>query len=83
MKDFKFFKENDTKLYWGDNSLLAIQPQITYDNVEFCFQFGENEPVPFMTGSEFCHITLNNTSEGNMIFTDNNNTFKLFARERI
>jgi hypothetical protein len=82
MKDFKFFKENDTQLFVR-NDLFTIQPQIRYDNVEFCFQFGENEPVAFATGPNGCNITLNNTSDAVIQFTDNNNTFKLFARERI
>jgi len=80
--DFKFFKKNNSK-FMTPNQYLGIQPQITYDNVEFCFQFGENEPVAFATGPNGCIITLNNTSESNITFTDNDgNTFKLFARER-
>ena len=90
MKDFKFFNKNDNNfLPVGQflqlqplGQILRLQPQVRYEDVEFCFQFGEDEPVPFMSGSEFCQITLDNTSEGNMTFTDNGNTFKLFARER-
>lgn len=52
-------------------------------NVEFCFQFDNNEPVVFATGPNECHIRLNPQSDTNMTFTDgNNNSFKLFARER-
>ena len=82
--DFKFFRDNNEVLNFPliGNRLLTVQPQIRYEDVEFCFQFGEDEPVPFMSGSEFCQITLDNTSEGNMTFTNNGNTFKLFARER-
>lgn len=90
MKDFKFFNKNDNNfLPVGQflrlqplGQILRLQPQVRYEDVEFCFQFGEDEPVPFMSGSEFCQITLDNTSEGNMTFTNNGNTFKLFARER-
>jgi hypothetical protein len=92
MRDFKFFNKNDNNFspvgqflrLQPLGQILRPQPQVRYEDVEFCFQFGENEPVPFMSGSEFCQITLDNTSEGNMTFTDNSgDTFKLFARERI
>lgn len=91
MRDFKFFNKNDNNLLPVGQFLqlqplgqiLRLQPQVRYEDVEFCFQFGEDEPVPFMSGSEFCQITLDNTSESNMTFTNNGNTFKLFARERI
>jgi len=81
MRDFKFFKGNVDN-FLLINELIMARPQVSYENVEFCFQFGEDEPVPFMAGSEFCRITLDNTPEGYMEFTDNGNTFKLFARER-
>lgn len=98
MREFKFFnKSDDNFLSVGPvGQFLRLQPlgqilrpqsqvryeQVRYEDVEFCFQFGEDEPVPFMSGSEFCQITLDNTSEGSMTFTDNGNTFKIFARER-
>ena len=88
MRGFKFFKDNENNFLPVGQFLRRqpigqiLRPQVRYENVEFCFQFGEDEPVPFMTGSEFCQITLDNSSEGNMTFTDNGNTFKLFARER-
>ena len=82
MRDFKFFKDNDTKLYWGNDSFLSIQPQITYDNVEFCFQFDDEEPTVFAHGTEEMSIRIQPTSGGNIIFTANDKRFTIFARER-
>ena len=73
-----------------EDFFIALEPtqqlvltRFMSDNVEFCFQFDNNEPVVFATGPNECHIRLNPQSDTNMIFTDiNNNTFKLFARER-
>ena len=80
MKDFKFFKDNDTQLcYW--NGLLA-QPQITYDNVEFCFQFDDEEPTVFAHGTEEISIKIQPTNGGNITFTANDKQFTIFARER-
>jgi hypothetical protein len=73
---FKFFKGDETPtLYFRPHT---FEPQ----NVEFCFQFGDNEPVVFATGPNECSIRLSPTSDTNMIFNDNGNVFKLFARER-
>ena len=82
--NFKFFQTE------SKNDFIYLEPiqQLTLtrfqpDNVEFCFQFGDDEPVVFASGPNSCTITLNATSDGNMSFTDNNgNVFKLFARER-
>jgi len=96
--DFKFFEERKTTAiinlndYWetttsytlGDTSpsnILYIQPQ-RYTNVEFCFQFGDNEPVVFATGPNECQIRLSPQTDANMTFTDNDREFKLFARQR-
>jgi hypothetical protein len=51
------------------------------ENVEFCFQFGDDEPVVFATGPNTCTINLSPQRDGNMRFTDNDKVFKLFARE--
>jgi hypothetical protein len=80
MRDFKFFKENDTQLcYWND---LLAQPQIRYDNVEFCFQFDDDEPTVFARGTEEISIKIQPTSDGNITFTTNDKQFTIFARER-
>jgi hypothetical protein len=84
MRDFKFFKDNDTQLGFPilANGFLTIQPQIRFDDVEFCFQFNDDEPVVFASGTNECNITINPTTQGNITFNDNNNAFKIFARER-
>jgi hypothetical protein len=76
--DFKFFKGDETP------TLLFLQPYPTFiqDNVEFCFQFGDEEPVVFATGPNDCNIRLSPTSNAEMTFNDNGKVFKLFARER-
>ena len=51
-------------------------------NVEFCFQFDEENPVVFGSGPNECTIRLSPTEDGYMTFTDNDRRFKLFARER-
>ena len=76
MMNFKFFKGNET------STLFLTPHRFQPENVEFCFQFGDNNPIVFASGPNECHITLNPTQNGSMIFTDNNNnSFKLFARE--
>jgi hypothetical protein len=50
-------------------------------NVEFCFQFGDNEPVVFAHGPNECSIRLSPTINSEMTFNDNGRVFKLFARE--
>jgi hypothetical protein len=77
--NFKFFQTKDLE----HNNFILIQPAIfTPSNVEFCFQFGDEEPVVFATGPNECSIRLSPTSDTNMIFNDNGRVFKLFARER-
>ena len=75
--NFKFFKGKETQR-------LYIQPNPTFipENVEFCFQFGNEEPVVFATGPNECSIRLSPTTNANMTFNDNDRVFKLFARER-
>jgi hypothetical protein len=80
--NFKFF--NDDKEY----SFLRLEPmqQLTLtrfnpENVEFCFQFGDNEPIVFATGPNECSIRLTPQANSNITFTDNDKVFKLFARE--
>ena len=59
-------------------SLTRYNPQ----NVEFCFQFGDDEPMVFANGPNECSINISPTNNGNVTFTQNSNVFKLFARER-
>jgi len=75
--NFKFFKGDETPS-------LYFQPSIRFEpsNVDFCFQFGDDEPVVFATGPNDCTIRLSLSSNANMTFNDNGRVFKLFARER-
>jgi hypothetical protein len=75
--NFKFLKGNEIT-----PTLYFQAPSFVPSNVEFCFQFGDENPVVFATGPNECHIRLNPTAYGNMIFNDNGRVFKLFARER-
>ena len=74
--NFKFFKGDETPR-------LCFTPH-TYEpeNVEFCFQFGDEEPVVFANGPNECSIRLSPTSNSEMTFNDNGRVFKLFAREQ-
>ena len=70
--------------------LLRLEPiqQLTltrqrFEDVEFCFQFGDGEPVVFGSGSNECTIRLSPQTDANVVFTDSDGrVFKLFARER-
>jgi hypothetical protein len=76
---FKFFQKEECEFSF----ITLTQPyHFTPANVEFCFQFDDEEPVAFATGPNECTIRLSPTHDGNMIFNDNGRVFKLFARER-
>ena len=76
--NFKFFKGDETP------TLYFTPHRYEPENVEFCFQFGEDEPVAFASGPNECTIRLSATTNGNMTFNDNDGrVFKLFARERV
>jgi hypothetical protein len=79
---FKFFQKESNELTISNNTLFLINP-VQFANAEFCFQFGDEEPVVFATGNNECHIHLRPASNANMTFTDNGREFKLFARERV
>jgi hypothetical protein len=80
---FKFFKgKTNMFLQLEPTQILTLtRPSFTPENVEFCFQFGENEPVVFATGPNVCSIRLSPSSDANIMFNDNDRVFKLFARE--
>ena len=87
MNYFKFlrglnFFVYDYSVYNEPQNRLIINNRPPIENVEFCFQFDDEEPVRFAVGPNECHIRINPTQEGYMIFTDNGRRFKLFARER-
>ena len=87
MNHFQFFKGYVEKSI--DVSELGFQAPVVnlyqprrYNNVEFCFQFDDNEPISFSTGTNDLHIHISPTVDGNIIFTNNDGrTFKIFARE--
>lgn len=73
--NFKFFKGDETPRFCFTPN--RYEPE----NVEFCFQFGDDEPVVFASGPNECSIRLNPTGNSEMTFNDNGRVFKLFARE--
>jgi hypothetical protein len=82
MREFKFFRGEDSSLLLTTAipCFNISNPQI--EDCEFCFQFNDDEPVVFASGSNGCNITITPTTQGNITFNDNNNAFKIFARER-
>jgi hypothetical protein len=81
--NFKFFQgNNDMFLQLEPTQLLSLnRHRFNPENVEFCFQFGDEEPIVFATGPNECSIRLSPTTDTNITFNDNNKVFKLFARE--
>lgn len=88
LDNFKFGRDNNTEQTFGfvtDNiPLLTFQPVQTFQNTEWVFQFDDEEPTIFATQQTEPNltITLNNTSNASIEFTNNNRRFKIFARER-
>lgn len=70
-----------------NQSSLKIQGPSVFENVEWAFQFNDDDPVAFAwstTDPKKLDISISNTSDSNIIFHDNKgNKFKIFARERI
>lgn len=91
MRSFKFFQPNvsgdlltfDLQMTPGfsDTILTTTNNTITTTNTltEFCFSFNNSDPVVFASGDYPLTITLSNVS-GDITFSDNNNTFRLFSR---
>lgn len=82
---FKFFRgdnENTLNLFRLEpTQLLTLTPQ-TFNNVEFCFQFDNEEPQVFAAGSERLTLNIEPQENGNISFNHQGRTFKIFARER-
>ncbi len=80
------------KLLRGEENRLTLQPtnflrfrQPSFEdinNVEFCYQFDDEEPMVFGNGPNDLHIHVSPTPNGNIVFNNNGKTFKIFARER-
>ncbi len=52
-----------------------------FESAEFCFQFDNEEPIPFFWGPGDLNMKITPTTDGYMVFTDKNGkTFKIFAR---
>lgn len=80
---FKFLTGNqDMFTHLEPTQLLTLTRPTIINNVEFCFQFGDNEPVVFATGPNECQIRLSPQTDANIMFIDYHREFKLFARER-
>ncbi len=56
-----------------------------YDNVEWVFQFNDDNPIALARptdGTKELNLTIGNRSDSNVLFSDGKgNTFKIFARE--
>jgi hypothetical protein len=79
--DFKFFEKKKDNLLLS-NQFFRFQPMIEhYDNVEFCFQFDDSEPVAFANGTNEISLKITANSEGYITFTNGDKRFTIFARE--
>lgn len=82
--DFKFFrrkKESNLNLFQLEpTQIIASQPQ-RFNNVEFCFQFDDEDPQVFGLGGEGFTITIKPQVDGIMTFQHEGKRFKIFARE--
>jgi hypothetical protein len=88
LDNFKLGRDNNTEesfsLATNNLNLLTIQPAVTFNQTEWVFQFDDEEPRVFATQQvePSLTITLNNTNNASIEFTNNNRRFKIFARER-
>jgi hypothetical protein len=88
LDNFKLGRDNNTEesfsLATNNLNLLTIQPAVTFNQTEWVFQFDDEEPRVFATQQveHSLTITLNNTNNASIEFTNNNRRFKIFARER-
>jgi len=73
------------KFLRGEEPLtLQLAPtRFQYNDVEFCFQFDGEDPTVFGQGPNDLHIHVSPTPDGNIVFSNNGKTFKIFARERV
>jgi hypothetical protein len=79
--NFKFFNNPQNNFLFVPGPLQRLTmngPAMT--NVEYCYQFGDNEPVSFGNGPEALTITIQPNSNG-ITFDDGDNSFRIFARE--
>jgi hypothetical protein len=82
--NFKFFQgKTNLFLQLEPTQVLSLRPyRFQPDNVEFCFQFDNEEPTVFANGTEEMSLRIEPTSGSNITFTANDKQFTIFARER-
>lgn len=85
MRNFKFFNNNSSYfgLALGPMQRLIIEDGLDRNNVEYCYQFNDNEPVSFANGPGSLTITVNPDGYNGLSFedADNNLSFKIFSRD--
>lgn len=75
---------SNNKQYLGTTRIVKNE----IENVEWVFQFNDDEPVFFAEPSPYegpkaVTFTISNTIHSNIVFRDNKgNEFKIFAREK-
>ena len=81
---FKFFRGKIIELVdLGPLQMASLRiAGNNHINNEYCFQFDDDEPFVFGSGSENLTLTISPTEGGNVSFNHNGRTFKIFARER-
>ena len=65
MRDFKFFNKNK-ELQFSSN-FFTVRPQTIFENVEYCFQFDGDEPVPFAFDTNEISIKVSANSDGHNV----------------
>lgn len=82
--DFNFFrrkKENNLNLFQLEPSQIIVPQPQRFNNVEFCFQFDDENPQVFGTGGEEFTMTIKPQVDGVITFQHEGKKFKIFARE--
>lgn len=80
--NFKFFNNPKINFLFVPEPLqrLTMNGPLT-GNVEYCYQFGDNEPVSFGNGPDALTITIQPNSDGGLTFNDGDNSFRIFVRD--
>jgi len=82
--DFKFLSRNvnDTLTLTNYNQMSFSLNNGAHVNNEFCFQFDDEEPFSFANGNQELSLRIQPSVGGDITFSHNGKTFKIFARER-
>ena len=83
----EIMEEDDKDGLYKEQTDLPLFPEAKqFENVEWVFQFDEDEPKLLATpldNTKKLVIEINNTSTSNILFKDGNGKrFKIFAREK-